>query len=268
MAAVGDFGFLTSKNGVGVSTDGGHTFTAYDAQLKTDARYGSFPSATTWFVSAGSWPGEGDDDKSGSNDDPFPSNDNTFEAEGELVKQVTRRVSLRKGTDGVVRPHVARAPRASANETFEAELSMTTDGGKTWNQLFYSTEFYFNGGDCASETDCCFAGEADQGSAPGARIYCTTDAGKTWTKNYFQAGAQYSLIDLRYDGQGYWAVGGIESALSMDSTFLYSADGKTWTAATGPKGMYVTSVDCVGPNKCWATAVEVSQQSNVLALSA
>ena len=261
MAAVGDFGLFTSKNGIAVSTDGGHTFTAMDAQLKTDARYGAFPSATTFYVSAGNWPGEGDDDAAPKDDD-----NNTFE---ELITRKSRRISVRKNSKGDVRAVYERVPAyRAANETFEAEISKSTDGGKTWTQQFYSTEFYFNGGDCASETECCFAGEADAGTAPGARIYCTKDGGSTWTKNYFQAGAQYSLLDLRYDGTGYWAVGGIESAFSMDSTFLFSADGASWAPVTGPKGMYVTSVDCAGPTSCWATAVEISQQSNVLALSA
>ena len=31
-------------------------FTAYDAGLFTSARYGAFPTETTWYVAAGDWP--------------------------------------------------------------------------------------------------------------------------------------------------------------------------------------------------------------------
>jgi len=46
-------------NGVSVSTDGGASFTAHSvwgANSTFSARYGAFPSADTWFVSAGTWP--------------------------------------------------------------------------------------------------------------------------------------------------------------------------------------------------------------------
>jgi hypothetical protein len=38
--------------------DGGKTFKTYNAQLTTDARYGAFPSDTTWYIAAGNWPND------------------------------------------------------------------------------------------------------------------------------------------------------------------------------------------------------------------
>jgi hypothetical protein len=39
--------------GVGISVDGGQTFKTFNAQLTTEARYGAFPTDTTWYVAAG-----------------------------------------------------------------------------------------------------------------------------------------------------------------------------------------------------------------------
>ena len=51
--------YLPNTEGVGFSVDGGATFKAFDANLTTIDRYGAFPTDTTWYVSAGNWPGGG-----------------------------------------------------------------------------------------------------------------------------------------------------------------------------------------------------------------
>ena len=62
-AAVGDWGFLSESNGPAISTDNGAAFSAENiTSLTADARYGAFPSAKTWYIAAGDWPGEGSDD--------------------------------------------------------------------------------------------------------------------------------------------------------------------------------------------------------------
>jgi hypothetical protein len=46
------------QSGAGISVDGGKTFKTYNAQLTTDARYGAFPSDSTWYIAAGNWPSD------------------------------------------------------------------------------------------------------------------------------------------------------------------------------------------------------------------
>ena len=57
-AAVGDWGLFTEVNGIVLSLDGGATFTTVSDNMTADSRYGAFPTATTFFVTGGSWPGE------------------------------------------------------------------------------------------------------------------------------------------------------------------------------------------------------------------
>lgn len=48
---------ISNKNGVGISTDGGKTVKMFNISIaQTLARYGAFPSATTWYVAAGQFP--------------------------------------------------------------------------------------------------------------------------------------------------------------------------------------------------------------------
>jgi hypothetical protein len=49
-------GTYGSVEGVGFSVDGGASFTTFDAKLTTEARYGAFPTDTTWYVAAGTLP--------------------------------------------------------------------------------------------------------------------------------------------------------------------------------------------------------------------
>ncbi len=44
----GAAGEYFGKDGVAITTDGGAVFTAYDAALQTEARYGAFPSVRTF----------------------------------------------------------------------------------------------------------------------------------------------------------------------------------------------------------------------------
>jgi hypothetical protein len=55
-------GQFIEKNGVGITHDGGKTFNvqAIDV-LFTAARYGVYPTADTWYISAGTWPESNDD---------------------------------------------------------------------------------------------------------------------------------------------------------------------------------------------------------------
>lgn len=211
-------------NGVGVSTNDGSTFTAssiWGENSTYAARYGTFPTSTTWYVSAGSWP---------------ENNDKLQTGEVELTQRI--RVHALKRQVRFNNPN-----RAAAPEGYVAGIAKTTDGGKTWTTVFSKMgEFYFNGIDCWDENNCAAVGEADSGSAPGARIYVTSDGGKTWTRTMFNAGAANSIMAVTYiSATELWASGGA-MVTGIPGHFHHSTDGgKTWTMDVVP-GAYGTSL--------------------------
>jgi hypothetical protein len=116
---VGAFGGVAG--GVAISNDGGKTFES-NAVSVLDAnhpvRYGAYPTADTWFVSAGSWP-------SNSN---FGSDEKTV-----LIKQVSETIQVRQDrkTGEVfyhyINPKELRSNPSSNNITaYHAAITKTT----------------------------------------------------------------------------------------------------------------------------------------------
>lgn len=122
------------RSGVSVSTDGGKNLKMYDAKLFTDARYGSFPTADVWYVSAGEW----------------PENQRSFvDVEGNQVFHLTEKIQLKTSPEGKTSHNMLKpgstAPQGPAQ--YKAQISKSTDGGKTWTTVFgqQNSTFYFNG---------------------------------------------------------------------------------------------------------------------------
>ena len=252
-AAVGQWGLASIKNGPAISYDSGAIFVAVnDTTLDTDARYGAFPTKNTWFISAGTWAGEGADDNPPCDDPPcvgLRPRDymNEIKPGSELVKKQSARVHLIREPDGkIVWGIVKRGHLHSANlgvmdpSNWTAAISRTTDAGSTWETVFeLNGQFYFNGIECSSDQDCCAVAE-DQGnnvtSDDGTYIYCTSDGGATWTENYRNTDGAASLTDIAaLSPQEYWAVGAELGSISpLYPTFFHTVDaGKTWSAGTG-----------------------------------
>jgi photosystem II stability/assembly factor-like uncharacterized protein len=103
-------GTFGGKQGVAVSVNGGANFKRYPiSALFTDARYGAFPSDTTWYVAAGQW-----------------GND--------VAARAPRRKSVFQNEQGRF-PHKYTA--VAGNGTgYAAQIVKTSDGGKTWTTLF------------------------------------------------------------------------------------------------------------------------------------
>jgi photosystem II stability/assembly factor-like uncharacterized protein len=160
-------------NGVAVSQNSGAGFMFVNISiLQTVSRYGAYPSANVWYVSAGEWPEN--------------KKDNDVSDE---VYELTKRIRIHTNrTHNRPPQHSVRMSREigdTIDNGWRAEIVKTSDGGKTWTSLFYDEgNFYFNQIDCADETHCCAVGEADASAAPGVRIYCTVD-GTTFTQVYF-----------------------------------------------------------------------------------
>jgi hypothetical protein len=163
--------------GVGYSNSGGEFFTAHQlpASLgidpESDARYGSFPTPTTWYVSGGNWPASQEDKRA---------------AKAAGKRHISQRlvVDIATGKYERVQPHY---PRVGDNGTYNAFMAKTTDAGKTWTMQFKdSGNYYYNQVDCFSETKCIAVAEgfADDGSkSPGAHIHATVD-GENWKEIY------------------------------------------------------------------------------------
>ena len=259
-AAVGTWGLADAKNGPAVSTDKGAAFTAYDTKLTSDARYGAFPSSTTWYITAGDWPNEGVDDNAQCDDPPCAGRvmegrvvhaDDYLPAApagARLVKRQGARMHLLQPPGGAApvwarvapgRMHAANTGVAAPPPGWSAQIAKTTDAGKTWATVFNADNaFYFNGIECTTEDECCAVGE-DQGnnvtSADGTYVYCTTDGGATWVDNFRDTDPDASLIDIAAFGPSeYWAVGGELGAVSAQyPTFYHTTDaGKTWVKGT------------------------------------
>jgi photosystem II stability/assembly factor-like uncharacterized protein len=258
----GQFG---TKNGVAISTDGGNTFSMVDCGLNNETymtRYGSFPSATTWYLSAGSW---------GSNAAERANN----KARG--VRQLTERIAVHMNPDTLeLKPvfdlstHKRRTTQD--NNGYYAAITKTTNGGKTWTQVFNNVNNYYpNAISCPTVNDCWFVAESGGASdQPGANIIATNDGGQTWKTQFTNSNPSYSLmaINMISATEG-WAAGGILDA-SFDGEWLHTSNGGvTWTPTT-LKGVYgndlsfVTTGSGSGNYVGWATAFTVESLSSVV----
>jgi photosystem II stability/assembly factor-like uncharacterized protein len=116
-----------------------------------------------------------------------------------------------------------------------ASIAKTTDGGKTWTEVFSSShQFYFNGIDCCSATVCFAVGEGDKESGstnPGTFVVSTTD-GETWNVNQLSMNDYDSLMTAHCisDTEAWIGGGTLESQRNFYGTFFHTTDGgKTWT---------------------------------------
>jgi photosystem II stability/assembly factor-like uncharacterized protein len=254
----GGFG---KANGVAISTDKGRTFSHFDANVNTSTRYGSFPSPKVWYLSAGQWP-------------------ETGRKNGQGIKHLTERISMERvnGEDNSINYRVnyrlydeaapSRIQKQNDNNTYIAAIVKTTDAGATWQTVFYDAgNFYFNAISCPSELHCFAVGEADDGPAPGARIYHTADGGKTWEVQMFQTNPAYSLMAIEFiDENTGWAAGGELDAHFKGHFWFTSNAGKTWTLniLAGVYGNDMSFIGTAQSYKGFATAFTWDDQSSVL----
>jgi len=291
-AAVGAWGLLNEANGVAYSPDFGITYSATNISvLRADTRYGAFPSATNWYITAGDWPGEGADDtpcddppcgtapRAGSRVRPGDYvNDVAHGAT--LVKKQGARVHLLKEPSGALkwaavrrgRLHSANAGVEAPIEDWEAQIATTVDGGKTWKLAFSRmNQFYFNGIECSTDQHCCAVAEfQNNATSGGTYVWCTSDGGATWTDTFADMDPNSSLIDIAAVGPlEYWAVGGEYGLVGFKSpSFYHTTDGGvSWAISPAPASMefqYAIAVDCAA-NTCWANLLDVLTQESSLA---
>ena len=200
---IGVPGYVTdsegAKNGVAVTLDSGKTWLGYDTGRNSSlypSRYAAFPTDTTWFVSAGTWP--------------------MTEEEEEKVSQGHRRYSSRftaqanenKGSP-LHKLHTNSKKLKSEGSGYYGSVMKTTDGGKTWSEVLNTQEeYYFNAISCSDENNCVTVAESGE-TAVG---YRTTDGGATWTMVLTpeMAGTGLSMMAaFSVSPDEYWLGGGI-----------------------------------------------------------
>ncbi len=248
-------GDVLGGNGVAISQDGGASYKFLNISVaETLMRYGAFPSANVWYMTAGMWP-------------------STLEVDDTIVAEQSQRIRFHKDVDGGIKKKYldinGPTPRVGGGSTtadgWSAQILKTVDGGATFTSVFYSTgEFYFNGIDCEDETHCCAVGEADSGVRTGVRIWCTAD-GTNWNEVYFQSDPADSLMAIRALGNGeWWAGGGHLASLDFQGFFPHSVDGgKTWSNATLMK-VYADDLYFIDNAHGWATTLDRDSQSGLI----
>lgn len=247
---------VATESGVCMSKTAGLVYACKKASgMKTPGRYAAAPSDDVIYLTAGQW----------------PSHANATAREVQLTANLrltnrsfatgNSRLSLESGA----RMEEASAPPPAPATGYAAQILKSSDGGKTWESLFFDQgNFYFNGIDCVDETHCVAVGEGfghDGSASPGARVYVTTD-GKTFTMSHHEAVDGASLMTAKmFDGNSHVAGGKLAKGIS-----LHTADGGKTYAAKGSKisGQSITSMSFVTPTHGFATTVNALQICSLL----
>jgi len=145
--------------------------------------------------------------------------------------------------------HIGKPPPVSP---LIAQMAKTTDGGHTWQTVFYSErQFIFNHVACWSELSCVVLADSElyQSTISGVTILTTKDGGQTWNITYNQnaGGTSMSISAVQFVSETeVWACGNYQ--------FYHSTDaGWTWELVFTPWIVYdVTDIAFVSPNVGYA----------------
>jgi len=238
--------WMTVRNygdGVISSQDGGATLSFHQWTGLTSARYGDFPSNSTWFISGGMW---GDGEKRSL--DP------------EAPFQLTHRLKIYPSKDKMSF-EFTDIEKLDRNG-YIGVIQRSTDGGATFETVFNDTgRFYFNGIDCIDESNCWVAAEGPE----GAWILKTSDAGRTWVEQTFRPGDSLLDVQMLNENEG-WAVGGIILSNTFNALFLHTVDGgKTWVIGNTIANAFPNALSLVSSDSAYATAFMRSGLSSILA---
>jgi hypothetical protein len=205
-------------NGVAHSADLGQTWSV-KAVPAGSVRYGSFPTADTWYVTSGMWPA-------------YSS------TEGDHVYQFSSKLNVDKKTAKFYMSNSTSVTKGKGTTGYWGKISKTSDGGETWSTVFSSSPddgYYFNSIACSDANTCVAVTEGD--NHPDYRAYLTTDGGATWTDTLSASGVvpdnQVSMMGAGWiSATEGWLAGTAKSGPALVGTFFKTADGgKTFTLA-------------------------------------
>jgi hypothetical protein len=210
-------GIKNSVNGVATSTDYGKSWTYSDVKAsdpyKYAARFGAFPSESTWYVATGSWT-SADAELKGH----LLSSKISVEYDHKTQQQLyhfTKNAGAAKGN-----------LRGGDSTGYYGGIFKTTDGGKTFTLVYDTDQQYFNEIHCANELVCMAVGE----NSNEAYGILTTDGGETW-KYALTAPASTSLGAVRMlSEKEIWVGGGEMTPKTVTGAYYHSVDGgETWS---------------------------------------
>ena len=200
----------TSVSGVATSRDKGLTWEVSNPVPVGSVRYGAFPSEQTWYISSGMW-----------GEDPVPE-----------VRKFSSRLSIDSKTSQFVinnEPSKLKSKSASEPTGWFGAVSKTTDGGKTWTQVFSSNLetdwYYFNGIACSNENHCTVVGEGDNADGSYVNVvYTTFDGGATWERVMSTNDDSMTAVDYINDNEG-WIAGTRKEGRNVYGVFYRTMDG-------------------------------------------
>lgn len=224
-----------SVGGVAASRDGGATWTVSADVPPEYARYGSFPSDNTWYVSSGIW---GSSEKLSAEKLP--------RGEHRLTERLVLGQKGYRMTSTVTNSTMIKTG-AGATGWFGA-VSKSTDAGKTWTQVFQTNLetdiIYFNGISCGSESRCVVAGEGyDSDGNYLTQAYLTEDGGSTW--NVVLKTNDVGMMQVKFISESEaWIAGTKKDGRNLYGQFYHSTDGgKTFTLAQSLVNCYAIDMD-------------------------
>jgi len=232
-------------DGVVSSSDGGKTMNYFDWGMGTQARYGSYPSNDTWFISGGTW-----------------SAAKRFRHFPQGGYNLTPRVKIHLDRKMHASFEINIDPNVMGNaEGYLGVLGRTTNGGSTFEVVFNDTNrFYFNGIDCPDVLNCWAVAEGPE----GAWIFATHDGGDTWREQHFVSRGGLFDVKMVNTKEG-WAVGAVIEVVTFNALFLYTNDGgMTWTNANTVENAYPNSITVVSSERAYAAAFLRSGLSSIL----
>jgi len=244
MAAVGNMAILPSSgltpgsvSGLAVSTDGaGEVWSAIQVLDETSCRYGAFPSASTWYITAGMW---------GSDNSTVTDSAKWHIKSGAAVGH---RLSKHVHTGERSTKKVKRGVKGGSDTTagWFGAIYKTTDAGATFTNVYNSpadAEWYFNMISCGSETTCMAAAEGDN----YVGLWLTTNGGSSWTESWSSPeGEGLMAVKMTSATDGYFAPT-IKNGRAVQTPFYYTTDaGATWTVKQTLNNALIMDLDQVG----------------------
>lgn len=231
--------------GVAKSTDAGATWTTHN--VGEMVRYGSYPSANVWYVSAGMWSSDVSLAES--------SGINGITKNILMEKKISSKQTLteygvtfsHKSNDNVKKAAAASTDDSTATGWFGA-IYKTIDGGETFTAVFQSNldtdYYYFNEIDCISETHCVAVAEGSDSEGNDLILaYTTFDGGDNWTLALSEN--QPSLMSVKMvDEDTVWLGGAAINNHMIGGGFWLSTDGgNTFTLSQVLPSFIVTDID-------------------------
>eukprot|EP00039_Didymoeca_costata_P017967 m.331551 g.331551 ORF g.331551 m.331551 type:complete len:417 (-) comp16753_c0_seq1:51-1301(-) len=248
---------------VGLTNNGGISFTTYPTGSYTESRYAAFPTNKVFYSASGQFP----------NPPPPPPAPKDTKMQ-EIVQPVRRqyRKSAFQDHNGNFMADSWMKAKELQPSGYAAEILKTVDGGQTWQSLFSKNgSFYFNEIDCGTDstTNCCAAAEAgNESPAAGAYIYCTFD-GSTFQEVYSSPSVpgkeSFSLMGLEFVSPSEaWACGTEFKQFGVHPLYVHTVDGgKTWTqveANPDTRGYACLGLDMISPTVGYAAVDNVGRQ--------